>query len=45
MVLPQNNFLAYKKFTTQGFAKPEALSLYLIAFDMSPSFVNHLATF
>lgn len=34
VVLPQNTFLASKKFTTQGFPKPEALSLYLIAVDM-----------
>lgn len=45
MILPQNNLVAYKKFIIQGFAKPEALSLYLIAFDLSPSFVNYLATF
>lgn len=39
VVLPQHAFLASKKFTSQGFPNPEALSLYLIALDMFFSFV------
>lgn len=45
VVLLQNTFLASKKLTTQEFPKPEALSLYLVAFHMFCSFVNYLTTF